>query len=64
MDFDTTADPDLDTLTLNAKELFVLQLALRNWDGWDSVMKQSISDDLETVRDQLKARVEALNEPF
>ena len=57
-------DPNLDTLTLDTRELFVLQLALRNWDGWDDVMKQTISDDLEAVRDTLKARIETLTEPF
>lgn len=57
-------DPNLDTLTLDHRELFVLQLALRNWNGWDSVMKQTISDELGDVLLSLGARVEALNEPF
>jgi hypothetical protein len=57
-------DINTDTLTLDERELYVLHLALRNWDGWDNVIHDTISDDLEAVRSTLTTRVEALNEPF
>jgi hypothetical protein len=57
-------DINTDTLTLDERELYVLHLALRNWDGWDNVIHDTISDDLEAVRSTLTTRVEALSEPF
>lgn len=48
------------TLTLTDDELRVIRLALVNWDGWDNVLRATVSDEIDAVHLGLRKRLQEM----